>query len=328
MTPVRRVVCALGVSLLVAAGVLAQSPVGTRDAQESNDDATTAERAVAPVSTVDAAHGDLNAYEAVHQGNERLKSGDPSAALALYNHAEEQAPDAREIAYARGLSHYALNEFEAAREAFQMASLGSDDALSGDAVYGEGTTFHAEALAATDDPQVALSKLENAMRRYHMVLSDRPEHAAARDANFKAASVWRQLKQQVEQQPQDCDNPGDEESEDSDDNEKKKKQSSDGEPQQQDPSEQSESEESQQQEQHQSEQEQESQDQQQASSDNQQADEQQEQEASAAEQQEQQASKEQAERKLREMVQAQRQLRKNRRQRARLVPVKPVDKDW
>src|SRR3972149_6863063 len=70
------------------------------------------------------------------------------------------------------------------------------------AVIKERASSITEGLAKAAEPQLALSKLESAMQRYQSVLSRRPEHQAAKDANYKAASVWRKLKQQLEQQQQ------------------------------------------------------------------------------------------------------------------------------
>ena len=46
------------------------------------------------------------------------------------------------------------------------------------------------------------------------------------------------------------------------------------------------------------------------------------------EQQQEEVSREQAERKLREMMQALRERKERRRHPARLMPVRPVEKDW
>ena len=113
---------------------------------------------------------------------------------------EELAPDAPEVAFVQGLAHYDLAELEEARNSFRKAATSSDHALADDALYSLGTCDHVEALQNAEDPQESLGKLESAMRHYRNVLLNQPEHEAARDANFKAASMWRQLKQQQQQQ--------------------------------------------------------------------------------------------------------------------------------
>ena len=142
----------------------------------------------------------LDAYEAVREGNRFLTQGEAAKALELYGQAQQQKPDARELAFVQGLGHYALGEYDAARERFQTAVAGSADALADDALYSEGASYHAQALANMQDAEQALGRLEAAMQRYHGVLANQPNHPAARDANIKAATVWQQLKAQLEQQ--------------------------------------------------------------------------------------------------------------------------------
>ncbi len=249
----------------------------------------------------------------VREGNRLLLDGKPSDALAAYDEAEQLQPDAREIAFVQGLGHYELGEFDQARAAFAEAAGTYSDDLADDALYGVGTCDHAEALTSTDDPQLALSKLESAMRTYHDVLARQPEHEFARDANFKAATVWRQIKQQLEQQQQEqkeCDNPQEGEEGDEQQENQQSPQSNE-----QDQSEEQEQQQSQQQE------EGEQQEQQQAS----QAQEQGEDEP---EKQQERVSREQAERRLREMAQAMRDRQKHRREEVQEVPVSRTEKDW
>jgi Ca-activated chloride channel family protein len=246
---------------------------------------------------------ELDAPQAVRKGNSHLTNGQPDKALEAYRYAEELEPDAREIAFVEGLAHYDLKEFDAAREAFRKAALGNGS-LADDALYSLGVSDHAEALTNIDgNPQAALGLLEGAMRRYHDVLARQPEHTATRDANFKAAHMWRQLKQQLEQQQQqqqqDQDQePNDEDTEQQQDQQQQGQDEDDQEQQQSDASERPE-------------------DQQ----------EQRQQQQSQADKQEQ-VSREQAERRLREMMQAVRDRKKRRREQVPNVPIAPVDKDW
>jgi len=263
------------------------------------------------------------APKAVREGNLLLKAGDAASALEHYRQAESLKPDAREIDFDRGLGHFALGQFDEAREAFEKAAGGKGDALADDAVYSAGASDHAEALAKAAEPQLALSKLESAMRRYQSVLSRRPEHLAARDANYKAASVWRTLKQQLEQQQQQ--QPNDQQ----DQNEEGEKQEN----QEQQPSQQQKNDEQKEQKsaQNQEQQSQEEKAEQQQSSAEKEQDKKEEQskEAQAQQQEEkEQVSREQAERKLREMMQALRDRKKLRPEEVRKVPISPVDKDW
>ena len=244
----------------------------------------------------------LDAYEAVREGNRLLTQGEAAKALELYTQAQQQKPDARELAFVQGLGHFALGEYDAARERFQAAVAGRADALADDALYSEGASYHAQALANMQDAQQSLGKLEAAMQRYHGVLANQPDHPAARDANIKAATVWQQLKAQLEQQesqpqPSDQDQEGEKQ-----DGESQRDQKSEGQPQDQDQQEPSES----------------SQQNEEPKTDGEQTE---------ANQQER-ISREQAERRLREMMQAVRQRKKDRRDPGVLIPVRPVEKDW
>lgn len=247
---------------------------------------------------------ELDAPQAVRQGNSHLSNGQPDKALEAYRYAEELEPDAREISFVEGLAHYDLKEFDAAREAFRRAALGNDS-LADDALYSLGVSDHAEALTNIEgNLQAAVGLLEGAMRRYHDVLQRQPEHAATRDANFKAAHMWRQLKQQLEQQQQQQEQDQDQEENDEDKDQQQQDQQQEG--QNEEDQEQQESDDSQQ------------------PPDEQQQEQQQQSQADKQEQ----VSREQAERRLREMMQAVRDRKKRRREQVPNVPIAPVDKDW
>ncbi|MEK6800270.1 MAG: tetratricopeptide repeat protein [Planctomycetota bacterium] len=283
----------------------------------------------------------------VREANQLLLDNQPKEALDRYRQAEEVKPDAREIAFDRGLSHYRLGEFDAAREAFRRAGEGAD-ALADDAAYGLGTCDHAEALASTQDPKLAMSKLENAMRAYHDVLKRDRTHEAARDANLKAASMWRKIKQQLEQQqsqqPSDQQDPSDENQEQDKSQEQdqqkqqqaKDQQQTDASRQQEDqPKQQAQDEPSPEQQENASDRQQSSKDE---SSENQQEEQNEAQSGDQHDEQsgdakpagtdEEQVPREQAERRLREMMQSLRDRGKVRRQEVRPAPTSKNDKDW
>jgi len=265
---------------------------------------------------------EMDAYRAVKEGNRLLRGGKPVTALRAYGRAAELEPDARQIAFGEGLAHYRLKELDKARESFDKAVGPADDSLADDALYSLGTCDHAEALDnLTANPQLATSLLESAMRRYHDVLQRRPDHEAARDANLKAASMWRQLKEQLKQQQQEQQQSCDKNQQ----QDEKDKQEQEQEQQEQEQQDQERQQEQQARPQDQKEQQEEQQQPQEA--EQKQADEQQEQQMQAAEKEEQ-VSREQAERQLREMMQAHRDRQKMRREQVQRVPVKPVDKDW
>lgn len=252
----------------------------------------------------------------VREANRLLLSDKPTEALSEYQKAESIKPDAREIAFGEGLAHYKLDEYDKARDAFNRAAGGAGDGLADDALYSLGTCDHAEALAAKD-PKAALGKLESAMRSYQGVLADRPEHLAAKDANLKAASYWRQLKQQMQQQQQ--------QQKDSDQNKDKKENEQKQEQQQQQDQKQNEQEQQQQEQAKQDDKQQKDQQQQQS------ADKDEQKQSEQAEQQkaeQEDVSREQAERKLREMMQALRDRKKLRREEVKSPPYRPTEKDW
>ncbi len=283
----------------------------------------------------------VDPYEAVHEGNQLFKSGKPKEALTLYERAEREKPDAREIAYAEGLSQYQLGDYEQARALFRKAAAGKNDALADDATYGLGTTYHSDALLSKDDPKAALANLEQAMEHYRAVLRHNPHHAAARDAYRKAGAVWRRMKQQQQQQQkQSSDNKDDKKDQDKNqqqqDNKKKQQDKKQSDQQNQDADKQ-ESSDKQQDQQKQNDQQQNDRDKQQEDSKRDQEEKKnsaskeqnQSQQQQSSKEQAKQVSREQAERKLREMMQALRERKDRRRQPpTRLAPVRPVDKDW
>jgi Ca-activated chloride channel family protein len=252
----------------------------------------------------------LSASRAVRRGNEQLMAGQPARALEAYRFARQLDPEAREIAFVQGLAHYDLEEFDKARDAFRKVVALADDGLTDDALYSLGVTDHREALETLEvNPQLALSLLENAMRRYHDVLAKQPDHRAARDANFKAASMWRDLNQRWEQKQQRQDQGRDpserrnvEQAQEVDEPGHLQKIQQQGRSREQ-PERQFESDTTRQLE-----------------------DLARQWEARAAKQK--QVSREQAERRLREMMQAVRDRKRARRQRVQEAPIAPVDKDW
>lgn len=264
----------------------------------------TAAQPQAEAPTPDVEFTGLSARAVVREANRRLIEGDADEALGAYEHAQRMLPDAREIAFGEGLANYDLKKFDEARAAFEKVAVEGADALATDAQYGIGTCDHVEALENTDNPKMAISLLESAMRRYHRVLAENPHHQAALDANMKAASVWRRIKEMQEQQEQ----------QQSDDGEKKEKQESDeNQDQQQKGNDEKESDKEQQQEQE---------------SDSSEDQRQEQPQQQSAEQKEQQVSREQAQRQLREMMQALRERKKARPRKVIKMPIAPVDKDW
>lgn len=275
----------------------------------------------------------LDAPAAVREGNRLLRSDELTSALRAYEHAQSIEPDAREIDFVQGLAHFKNGAYELARHSFEDAATASSDKLVDDALYSVGTTYHAEALARQDDPQEAFPLLEQAMKRYQEVLAHQPDHQAAKDANYRAASKWRVIKKMLEEQQQqqeqqnsdDQEKDEDEQQEQQQDDQQKQDQDDEQQEQQQDPSEQDE------QQQDQQEQDGEPQDQEQdqeSQESNPDQENENEQNAEQAKAQQEEVSREDAQRKLRELMQALRDRNENKPKRAERYRHVPVDKDW
>jgi Ca-activated chloride channel family protein len=284
-----------------------------------------ADTAVPANAAVTAGESDLDlsglpAYKAVREGNRRLIDGHAASALEAYEYAKGLRPDALEIPFVEGLAHFTRKEYDQARDAFRKAAKAEAGRLAGDALYSIGTTYHAEAFENLQDPKLTIEKLENAMQRYRDVLADQPEHESARDANFKAASMRRQLLQMLEQQQQDQpqDQQCDQENQDQQDRQNQQPQEQNDQEQDQERQSQPSSE---------SEEPPEEQSSQSPSPDEEQ-EQQEEQPQVSPEEEEQRVSREQAERRLREMMQAIRDRQKLHRKEVQKIPVAPVDKDW
>lgn len=289
---------------------------------------TPSDQASAADAPLPAELAELDAPRIVRLGNERLLKGDPESALQAYERAKSLVPDAREIDFVEGLAEYARGDYERARTWFENAATASDPKLVDDAVYSVAATYHQQALHNTDDPKAKIAALEQAMNHYQTVLAHQPDHEAARDANFKAATAWRQLKRQMQQQqnqqPQD-DNDKKDQKEDQDQSQQDQQQQDDQDKQDQQNKDQDQQQSQQQQQQ--------DQDQQNSDADpsEQQAspeDKDQPEDKQQAQQRKEDVSKEQAERQLREMMQAIRDRKKKQRKQQGRVEIVPVDKDW
>ena len=259
---------------------------------------------------------DLSARAAVRKGNARLLEGDSPSALNAYAHAKELRPEAPQIPFVQGLAHLAQRDFDAARDAFRVVAASDNERLANDALYSLGASYHLEALENSENPEQAIDKLESAMARYREVLAGTPDHAAARESDYKAASMRRQLKQlleqqQQEQQQQEQNEDGDQEDQDQQPSDQDQQQSSDEQQQSSDEGQQEEGDQEQQE---------------QSGDESQEESEEDQQPAQMSEEEE--ISREQAERRLREMIQAIRERQKKRKNNVQKVPLPPVERDW
>lgn len=268
-----------------------------------------------PSEPVAESFGDLSARAAVREGNAKLLEGDAVTALDAYSHAEELRPHAPQIPFAQGLAHLAQKDFDAARDAFRAVAASDNARLANDALYSLGVSYHLEAMENSENPKQAVEKLESAMARYREVLASAPNHAAARESDYKAAAMRRQLKQLLEQQQQQ-DQQGDQEEQEEDRQQSDQEQQEGG--QQQDQEQQSSDQQ----------QEEEGDQQQQQSADKSNDDSEEEKQQQAQKSEEEEISREQAERQLREMMQAIRERQKKRKSNVRKVSLPPVERDW
>ncbi len=187
--------------LLLAGAAFAQTPPSvnpTSPAQTASKrpPAQSTTQAAPALPGADASKASTPA-ELVREGNKRFLSGQIAEALEQYQRAAPLKPDSSELAFNLGLSHLKLGEFDLAREELRKAATGGDAGLSGNAMYALGLVDHAEALKlAGEDAGKAVERTQDAIRKYHDVLSVDSAHAGARDAWNKAASLWRQLKDQ------------------------------------------------------------------------------------------------------------------------------------
>jgi len=324
----------------------AEAPVPSRDSEEAGDSRKADERSSVALDQ-------REAPDAVREGNRLLRAGDAEQAMRAYERAHELAPTAHEIDFDKGLAQFKLGDYEAARQAFENAALSPDDSLVDDAIYSIGNTYHAEALAKRDKPQEAIPLLENAMQRYQSVLAGRKDHEAAREANYKAASLWRTMKKQLEQQQQQQQQQDSEQDEEQQEDQDKQQQQSqqenqeqqdqqqqsqdqqqenqdqqspqDQQDQQQDQQQQKESDQQQQQDQQSSQDEEQQQDQAQSAEQQQQQDQQQQQ---AQAQRQAEEARRQAERQLRDLMQELRQRNKRKPEEQHPIRPAPVEKDW
>ena len=269
-----------------------------------------------PSEPVAESFGDLSARAAVREGNAKLLEGDAVTALDAYSHAEELRPHAPQIPFAQGLAHLAQKDFDAARDAFRAVAASDNARLANDTLYSLGVSYHLEAMENSENPKQAVEKLESAMARYREVLASAPNHAAARESDYKAAAMRRQLKQLLEQQQQQQDQQGDQEEQEEDRQQSDQEQQEGG--QQQDQEQQSSDQQ----------QEEEGDQQQQQSADKSNDDSEEEKQQQAQKNEEEEISREQAERQLREMMQAIRERQKKRKSNVRKVPLPPVERDW
>ena len=315
--------------LVVVLLACAQPAMGWQE-EPASDPASTSDPAAAPPDSAssgsDEGGGTLalptqSARALVEEGNRRFNAGEYDTALKSYDGAKAQRPDSLEVDFDRGLSSFSLGQLDEARVAFERVTLSPDTDLAENAMYGIGACDHAEALAqAEQNPKEAVTKLEQAMRRYHDVLSANPDHRLARDANYRAAMKWRRIKEMMEQQQPQQGNEDKDESQDQQEQQDQEQQQGEQDQQQQTEDQDGEPQESDDQQQEQDPQQ----------SDQAQDDEEKSEEEKSAEQAEakEDPSRDQAARELRRLMDEMRERKQERREPIRKIPAPPLEKDW
>lgn len=159
------------------------------------------------------------AGDVFEEGLSAYRSGDYQRAAAQFEGLLGAGTGSQEAAFNLGLARYKLGEYDAARKAFDLATLSQDMDLAGEALYGKALCDHVEALNKTaENPKAALDKTQQALRKYHDVLTLNPNYAPARDGRQKAANLWAAVKEALEQQPQQQGDSGENDNSSNDNN--------------------------------------------------------------------------------------------------------------
>jgi len=282
----------------------------------------------------------------VREANRMMQTGEIAQALERYRRVLDEHPDERAVLFNSGLANFQLGDYAAARDAFERASLSDDPALATDALYGIAACDYAEGLGLRgSDPKLGLQKTQRALSGLHDVLSFDSAHEGAADARLKAAALWNQLKQIIEQQPpQQQPSENNDENQDQEDSEQQGGQQSQQNQDQQeqdqpnrDPSQQQPQDENQQpqdqQDPLQAQQQQQAAEQQEAQEEQQQQQQQaeqnkEEQQTAATEDEKEEQTREEALRQLRRLMDRQRLNQQRRREFTPPLPVQRVEKDW
>ena len=129
---------------------------------------------VAPLSTNAWAE---SAGSLVGRGNELYRAGEYDQALAAYEQALTEQPDAGEVFFNKGNVFFQKGEYDKALEAYQAAALNTKDlALEASAHYNLGNTIFAEGQKELEtDPRKALSQWGQSIQHYQEALRIEPQ---------------------------------------------------------------------------------------------------------------------------------------------------------
>jgi Ca-activated chloride channel family protein len=141
----------------------------------------------------------------VEAANSQYREGNYAEALKTYTELAEERPDSPEIQFNRGTAQFQLGDLDAARAAFEEASLLSDDpALQALCSYNLGNCSVAEAgTKGPEDPKAALASLSESLRYYKDALARNNKLGEAAHNLETAKRAIQQIREQMQQQQQE-----------------------------------------------------------------------------------------------------------------------------
>ncbi|OGJ86593.1 MAG: hypothetical protein A2487_10620 [Candidatus Raymondbacteria bacterium RifOxyC12_full_50_8] len=152
-------------------------------------------------------------------------------AAKLYQEAEVEAPEKKELSFNLGSALYKAQDFDKAAEAFGRAAKTKDNSLKKKIYFNTGNALYRTGTAAQD--QSANEKLKEAVAMYKKALDIDPQDIATKFNLQKALQMIEQKKQQQQQQNQDNKDNKDNKNQDKQQQQKDDQQKKDQEKQQQ-----------------------------------------------------------------------------------------------
>ena len=178
----------------------------------------------------------MPAHKSLKQGNEAYESGNYDRALAFYNDASANAPDAAEVAFNKGAALYQKQDLQGAVEAFQDAAIqATEPELGGRAKFNLGNCAFRQAQAQREaDIKQSIETCRTSIDNYQDALQLNPKMKNAAE-NIEIARLYLKSlldEQQQQQQDQQDQEKNKDQQENSDENQEQQDQQ-EGEDQQQ-----------------------------------------------------------------------------------------------
>ncbi|HEV58430.1 MAG TPA: tetratricopeptide repeat protein [Phycisphaerales bacterium] len=140
----------------------------------------------------------------IRRGNDHYAQGKYDQAAAAYEQALARDGELAEARYNRACAAYQQEQFDQAIEDYRaLAAQSENPDLALRAKYNLGNSYFQRGRElAQQQPQAALEDLERAVEAWRQVQQMAPQHPHV-DRNIEVGRLWiRNLKQQIEQQPQ------------------------------------------------------------------------------------------------------------------------------